>query len=178
MKYIKYFLTPILIFSINIESQSNNIGEVDLGNVSHSDAFNHIKKMVGEWKGKLHQPNGTIVDTYSNFKLVSNGNTIIETLIEDGVEMVTTYSDKDGELVVKHYCALGTEPMFAVASLDGNSLKLKSDPTPGYHPAHHNYVESIGWTFDSTDSNKVRVDASLHLDGVLQDQYSLIERVN
>ena len=91
MKYTKYFLTPILIFSINIESQNNNIGEVDLGNVSHSDAFNHIKKMVGEWKGKLHQPNGTIVDTYSNFKLVSNGNTIIETLIEDGVEMVTTY---------------------------------------------------------------------------------------
>ena len=42
MKYTKYFLTPILIFSINIESQNNTIGEVDLGSASNSDAFNHI----------------------------------------------------------------------------------------------------------------------------------------
>ena len=30
------------------------------------------------------------------------------------VKHITKY-DKDGELVVKHYCALGTEPMFAVS---------------------------------------------------------------
>ena len=89
--------------------------------------------------------------------------------------MFTTYSDKDGELVIKHYCALGTEPMFTVESMDDNSIQLKSDPRPGYHPEHHNFVKSMGWTFQSDED--VRVDATLHLDGELQIQHSMIKRV-
>jgi hypothetical protein len=59
--------------------------------------------------------------------------------------------------------------------MDNNSLHLKSDKTPGYHPKHHNFVESMGWTFN--DSNNVRVDASLHLDGELEVQHSIITRI-
>ena len=45
---------------------------------------------------------------------------ITERLIEDGVEMLTTYSDdKDGNLVVKHYCALGTQPVLRLIKLLG-----------------------------------------------------------
>ena len=29
----------------------------------------------------------------------------MESAVEDGVGMFTTYSDEEGELVVKHYCA-------------------------------------------------------------------------
>ena len=82
------------------------VGDVDMGEVKSSAAFEHIKKMLGKWEGKLYQQSGSVIETSSEFRLVSNGNSIIETLIEDGVEMMTTYSDKDGELVVKHYCAL------------------------------------------------------------------------
>ena len=31
--------------------------------------------------------------------------------------MLTTYSDDNGELVVRHYCGLGTEPVFSVSEL-------------------------------------------------------------
>jgi hypothetical protein len=41
---------------------------------------------------------------------------MVETSIEDGVEMLTTYTEHEGDLVVKHYCSLGTEPEFRVAS--------------------------------------------------------------
>ena len=51
-----------------------------------------------------------------------------------------------------------------------------SDTSPGYHPKHHNFVESMGWTF--ADNNSVRVDASLHLDGELEVQHSIIKRIN
>ena len=172
-KYIQCFFA--LIFTVSISGQNTTIGDVDMGEIKNSEAFNQVKKLLGKWEGKLYQQSGAVVDTYSEFRLVSNGNSIVETLIEDGVEMMTTYSDKDGKLVVKHYCALGTEPMFEVESMDNNSLKLKSDPGPGYHPKHHNFVESIGWTFN--DSNNVRVDATLHLDGELQVQHSLIKRI-
>ncbi|MGB1460380.1 MAG: hypothetical protein ACPG78_03470 [Gammaproteobacteria bacterium] len=165
-----------LALSFSLSAQNTTIGDVDMGGVKNSDAFNQVKKLLGKWEGKLYQQSGAVVDTYSEFRLVSNGNAIVETLVEDGVEMMTTYSDKDGKLVVKHYCALGTEPMFEVESMNENSLFLKSDPAPGYHPKHHNYVESIGWTFN--DADNVRVDASLHLDGELQVQHSIIKRVD
>ena len=168
-------LCSMLLASVSF-AQNTTIGDVDMGEVQNSKAFNQMKKMIGKWEGKLYQQSGTVVDTYSEFKLVSNGNTIVETLIEDGVEMMTTYSDKDGKLVIKHYCALGTEPMFTVKSLSEDSIQLMSDTSPGYHPKHHNFVESMGWTF--ADNNSVRVDASLHLDGELEVQHSIIKRIN
>ena len=60
---------------------------------------------------------GAVFDVSYEFKLTSGGNTITETLVEDGVEMLTTYSDDNGELVVRHYCGLGTEPVFSVNTL-------------------------------------------------------------
>ena len=42
--------------------------------------------------------------------------------------------------------------MFTVDTLSENSIQLKSDPSPGYHPKHNNYVESIGWTFTGDDT--------------------------
>ena len=170
-----YLILGLFVMSVSSIAQNTTIGDVDMGEVNNSKAFEQIKKMLGKWEGKLYQQSGAVVDTSSEFKLVSNGNTIVEKLVEDGVEMMTTYSDKDGELVIKHYCALGTEPMFTVDTLNENSIQLKSDPSPGYHPKHHNFVESIGWTFN--DSNNVRVDATLHLDGELQVQHSLIKRI-
>ena len=124
-KYIQSFLT--LVLASTLYSQNTTIGDVDMGETRNSEAFNQVKKLLGKWEGKLYQQSGAVVDTYSEFRLVSNGNSIVETLIEDGVEMMTTYSDKDGKLVVKHYCALGTEPMFEVESMNENSLNLKSE---------------------------------------------------
>jgi hypothetical protein len=172
----KFLLVPLAIVAVSINAQNTSIGDFDMGEIKNSDAFNQVKKLLGKWEGKLYQQSGAVVDTYSEFRLVSNGNSIVETLIEDGVEMMTTYSDKDGELVIKHYCALGTEPMFTVASLDKNSIQLKSDPTPGYDPKVNNYVESIGWIFTGKDT--IKVNASLNLDGEIQNQYSLISRVD
>jgi hypothetical protein len=159
-------------------SQSSQIGVTDLGDVTHSVAFRQVMKMLGNWEGKLHQPDGSIVETSTSFRLTSNGNTVVETLVEDGVEMITTYSDKDGELVVKHYCALGTEPMFSVGGMTAASLNLVSDSSPGYKPEHHNFVESLRYTLDENSPMKFRVDGKIYLDGELTEQFSEFERVN
>jgi len=105
------------------ESDPVVIGDVQMTEVVHSDGFNEIKKMVGKWEGKLTQYTGAVIDVSSEFNLVSGGNLITERLIEDGVEMLTTYSDdKDGNLVVKHYCALGTQPVFKVAKVKNDKI--------------------------------------------------------
>lgn len=177
MKLVNLVLTTLLAISTQVHAdETASIGDVSLGKTSHSAAFNQMKRMIGEWQGKLHQQSGTVVDTNSKFRLVSNGNTIIETLTEDGVEMITTYSDREGVLVIKHYCALGTEPTFRVASMNENSIQLTLDPRNGYQPDHHNFVETMGWTFNSEDD--VRVDASLYIDGDLEVQHSIIRRLD
>ena len=176
---LKIISTAFMItLSTSVYSQNNQIGNTDLGTVNHSEAFLQVMKMVGDWEGKLHQSDGTIVDTSTSFRLTSNGNTVVETLVEDGIEMITTYSDKDGELVVKHYCALGTEPMFTAASVDTTSLNLVSDPTPGYDASTENFVESLRWTLDSERPSEFRVDGAINMDGELITQYSLFQKVN
>ena len=142
----KFLLMPIFLFAISINAQNTTIGDVDMGEISNSKAFNQVKKLLGKWEVKLYQQSGAVVDTYSEFRLVSNGNSIVEKLVEDGVEMMTTYSDKDGKLVGKHDCALGTEPMFEVESMDDDTLKLKSNPAAGDKPENTKLVESRGGT--------------------------------
>jgi hypothetical protein len=97
MKFINTLFLALLISSIsnNTNAEETYIGDVSMGEVKHSAAFTQMKRMLGEWEGKLYQQSGAVVDTYSKFRLVSNGNSIVETLIEDGVEMFTKYSDKD-----------------------------------------------------------------------------------
>lgn len=81
-------------------------------------AFNAMKSLVGTWEGTLTVSDGTEMPTSSHFRLVSGGNTIVETLMEGDVEMATTYTLEGGRMVTKHYCVLGTEPVFDGA-LDG-----------------------------------------------------------
>ena len=109
MKFLNIIFALTLVSSFSLQSAEETfVGDVSMGDVTHSSAFNYIKNnMLGKWKGELTQESGNVISASYHFKLVSNGNTIREELVEDGVEMFTTYSDKDGELVIKHYCALG-----------------------------------------------------------------------
>ena len=175
----KFLLMPIFLFTISVNAQNTTIGDVDMGEISNSEAFNKVKKLLGKWEGKLYQQSGAVVDTYSEFRLVSNGNSIVEKLVEDGVEMMTTYSDKDGKLVVKHYCALGTQPVFKVAQVSSSTLEVALDDSQGgYHPKHHSYVNSMKWTLNEKDANVAVVDSTLYLDGTLVEQQAVISRVN
>ena len=95
----------ILIFSamgsfsaIAAENGRTVIGNVEMPEVQSSAAFEQIKKKLGKWEGQLTQSlTGVVYDVSYEWKLVSGGSTIIETAIEDGVEMLTTYSDEEGE---------------------------------------------------------------------------------
>jgi hypothetical protein len=162
------------------ESDAVVIGDVEMTEVAHSDGFNQMKQMLGKWEGKLTQFTGAVINTSSEFKLVSGGNLITETLIEDGVEMLTTYSDnKDGELVVKHYCALGTQPVFKASKVASDMVAVSLDESQGgYHPEHHSYVSSMKWMVDADNKDLAVVGSTLYIDGELVEQQSVISRVN
>ena len=96
---------------------------------------------------------GAVFDVSYEFRLTSGGNTITETLVEDGVEMLTTYSDDDGELVIRHYCGLGTEPVFSVSELSDKVMSLELDKSKAnLHADHESFVTGMTWKMNSDDS--------------------------
>ena len=158
-------------------AQSADLGTVSLPDAETGEAFNQVKKLLGTWRGELTQASGNVVEQYSEFYLVSGGNTVYERIIEDGIEMHTTYTDVNGDLVVRHYCALGTQPEFKVKNISTTNLSVELDTSLGYDAAHQNFVNSMAWTISSEDADKVTVDSSVYIDGELQVQQAKIERV-
>ena len=168
----------IISFSaFSAENDTTVVGGVEMPEVQNSTAFNHIKKKLGKWEGKLTQGlTGAVYDASYEFELTSGGNTITETVIEDGVQMLTTYSDNDGELVIKHYCVLGTEPIFKVDTLSNKAIDIKLDKSKSnLHAEHENFVTGMKWTMNSKDS--MTFENTVMLDGEPTDNTAILERV-
>ena len=161
------YLLISLLFSFSIAADETvKIGDVEMASEKKSAAFEHVKKKLGKWEGTMVQGlNGAVINVSYEFALTSGGNTITETLIEDGVQMLTTYSDDDGELVIRHYCGLGTEPVFTVESLSADTMIFKLDKSKvDLHSEHESFVTGMKWVMNNNDSitfqNTVMLDGS------------------
>jgi hypothetical protein len=139
----------MLLGAVCVQASEENvvIGDIEMPAIDSSMAFKQVEKKVGKWEGKMTQGlTGAVIDVSYEWRMTSGGNTITETLVEDGVEMLTTYSDKNGELVVQHYCALGTEPIFRVSSVSESELSLALDESASdLHAEHESFVTSMQW---------------------------------
>ena len=154
------------------------IGEVTMPAVENSAAFEQVEKKLGKWEGKMTQGlTGAVIDVSYEWRLTSGGNTITETLVEDGVEMLTTYSDDNGELVVKHYCALGTQPVFSVSSVSDTELELALDESANdLHAEHESFVTSMKWTMQG-DGSSMLFTNTVMLNGKSTENSALLTRV-
>ena len=152
-KLVTIVLSTIVSLSLS-SAEPIKIGSVEMADDVKSQAFEKVRKKLGKWKGTMVQGiDGNVIDVSYEFALTSGGNTITETLIEDGVQMLTTYSDDNGELVVKHYCGLGTEPVFMVDQMSDNVFSIKLDKFKSdLHAEHESFVTNMKWTTNSNDS--------------------------
>ena len=74
-------------------------------------AFKRIEQLTGSWVGTLWSShNEETMPLKLDYKVISNRSTIVETVVEGDMEMITLYHEKDGALQFKHYCALVTQP--------------------------------------------------------------------
>ena len=152
-KLVTIVLSTIVSLSLS-SAEPIKIGNVEMADDVKSEAFEKVRKKLGKWKGTMVQGiDGNVIDVSYEFALTSGGNTITETLIEDGVQMLTTYSDDNGQLVVKHYCGLGTEPVFMVDQMSDNVFSIKLDKFKSdLHAEHESFVTNMKWTTNSNDS--------------------------
>jgi hypothetical protein len=90
--------------------------------------------------------------------------------------MLTTYSDDDGKLVIKHYCGLGTEPVFEVDELTASMMSIKLDRSKSdLHAEHESFVTNMKWTINSKDS--MSFENTVMLDGAPTTNKANISRV-
>jgi len=170
------FLSLLLSLSV-FADETVKIGDVEMASDKKSAAFEQVRKKLGKWEGTMVQGlNGAVIDVSYEFALTSGGNTITETLVEDGVQMLTTYSDDDGKLVVRHYCGLGTEPVFEVDQLSSKSMSIKLDTSKAdLHAEHESFVTNMKWIMNSDDS--VTFENIVMLDGESTKNVAQINRV-
>ena len=177
--YVGLMAVVLATVSAHAADEPVVIGDITMPAVQGSTTFQQVEKKLGKWEGKMTQGlTGAVIDVSYEWKLTSGGNTITETLVEDGVEMLTTYSDDNGELVVKHYCALGTQPVFSVSSVSDTELALALDESANdLHAEHESFVTSMKWTMQDDDSNSMLFKNTVMLNGELTENAALLTRV-
>ena len=177
-KITMIYMLLSMLFSLSIIADDTvKIGDVEMASDKKSAAFEQVRKKLGKWKGTMVQGlNGAVIDVSYEFALTSGGNTITETLLEDGVQMLTTYSDDDGELVIRHYCGLGTEPVFEVDELSTQTMSIKLDRSKAdLHAEHESFVTNMKWVMNS--NNSVTFENIVMLDGEPTKNVAQLKRV-
>ena len=179
IKFKLLSITSALLLSLSAlaSNETITIGDVEMASDAKSAAFEQVKKKLGKWEGTMVQGlNGAVIDVSYEFAMTSGGNTITETLVEDGVQMLTTYSDDDGELVIRHYCGLGTEPVFKVENLSTKGISIILDQSKAdLHAEHESFVTNMKWVMNSKDS--ITFENIVMLDGEPTNNIAQLKRV-
>jgi hypothetical protein len=167
----------VLLCSTALNAYSQDVNENEMS--GHSAGFEYVKGRLGSWEGTLNNGySGEQIDVSYQLKLTSGGSTILETLLEDGDEMLTTYSENNGELIVKHYCVLGTEPVLRVSSVAEDHLNLTLDHSAsGLHAGHDNFVTEIKYTQVNNDPDTVVLSYKYTMEGVIYENSGTLYRV-
>ena len=150
MKKQLIILLAVTAFTVSLDAES------EFPIVKTSDAFKQLQGVIGKWKGKFTRGDGTVVNCESEFSLISNGSAIVERSVEDGTEMFTMYHDKNGQLTVTHYCALGNAPSFTLTKKDKHTLSFAFDPTCGLKAGKDKFVNSWVMNYDPKKPNKLQ----------------------
>lgn len=159
-----------LVLAISLGAFSTGVFAQD------SKEFGFFKSMEGKWEGVQTRDTGEVVKTQSEFIILSDGNTVLERLVEDGMPMMTTYSEEEGKLIVKHYCSLGTEPEFEAALMGDSKMSLALSPMSGYVSGEADFVNSISYEKISTSEYIVASQASV--EGATQSNRTVLTRVD
>lgn len=89
-----------------------------------SKEFEQIKSLTGTWNGSgvMHGKEEPVSVVY---RTSSGGSIVIETVFPGTPqEMVSIYYEKDGRLVMTHYCMLKNQPELALMKSDGGRLEF------------------------------------------------------
>jgi len=133
-----------------------------------SAEFEKIKTLAGDWQAKADIGQGPMTVT-TQYRVIAGGSAIEERMFANTPkEMVTLYHEKDGRLVLTHYCMLCNRPSMTLVKSDAKSLtfdlakdsEIKVDTEKHMHSAVITFVDADHLTQNCTlfDHGKAQQD--------------------
>ena len=123
----------LIVSSLVLFSQfSMAAGEGHAGHqgLSVPTPLNDMRQLVGNWKGQT-EVDGKMTPFSANYRQTSEGNALVETLLIDGVEMMSVYHSDGESVAVTHYCAVGNRPHLNLIDSADNEYTFKMLDTAG-----------------------------------------------
>lgn len=91
---------------------------------STQQAMNRIKSLAGNWVAA--EPEEGMTGVVANYRVTSNGSTVVETLFPGTEhEMVTMYHLDNDSILCTHYCAMNNQPRMACKHPGAGPLKFE-----------------------------------------------------
>lgn len=136
-------LSVVVVLAACQSSQLKTSSCADMPPYKGSAAFERMKSLAGKWSGTT--PMGLMTVEYR----VIAGGSVIEERFGEGtpMEMLSTYHDENGTLVMTHYCALRNRPKMRAVKNTANLLVFDYVPTPGLNAAREKHMHSATYTF-------------------------------
>ena len=142
-------------------------------------AFQRIEQLAGRWVGTLWSShNEETMPLELDYKVISLRSTIVETVIEDEIEMITLYHERDDVLRYKHYCALHTQPELDLAEQTDTVLLFTHADRDGLTKGQDDFVDSYEITYDPETPNKLNTYYTITwADGTMRHRKGSLTRV-
>jgi hypothetical protein len=119
-------LTLVLVFSVALYSGAEEKPQMPdyMKPYTGSAEFEQIKSLTGSWSGTgmMHGEEKPVSIVY---KTTAGGSVVVETLFPDTPqEMISVYYEKDGQLVMTHFCMMKNQPELALKNSGEGTLEF------------------------------------------------------
>ncbi len=148
----------LLAFSLATLTSSGNTEDkpaahAEMPPYQGSAAFEKMKTLTGKWSAESPE----MGKMKTEFRVIAGGS-VVEERFAGGtpMEMLSTYHDVEGKLMMTHYCMLRNQPRMKLTQSTPDSLTFDLAPTPGLNPAKDKHMHGATYTF--IDANHFKLE--------------------
>ena len=152
---VKFTLVSLfLVFTAALYTEADEkVGMPDyMKPYTGSAEFEQIKSLAGTWSGTgmMHGKEEQFAVTYETS---AGGSVVVEKSFPGTpMEMVSIYSEKDGQVVMTHYCMLKNQPELALMKSEDGKLKFDLTGGTNMDASKDMHMHSLVFTFKDADN--------------------------
>ena len=172
MKFSLLSFAFILIGSFYVGAQEKQEMPDYMKPYTGSPEFEQIKSLEGTWTGSgmMHGKEEQITVTYET---TSGGSVVLEKSFPGTPkEMISVYSEKDGQVVMTHYCMLKNQPELGLKSASDGTLEFDLVGGSNMDASKDMHMHSLKLTFK--DDNTILQEWTAHNTGEAEKEATII----
>ncbi len=126
-------------------------GSYGVVNRTPSPEFERMKELVGTWRGTSAMGD-KVEEATVEYRLTSGGSAVLEKLYPGTPkEMVSLYYNRNGKLMMTHYCMLGNRPQLELKSADVAGMDFLLSPNSDIDASNETHMHALRISFDGKD---------------------------